>query len=244
MNHRRLVVHGAALLFAQALSAQVFATPASAVLTGIVTDAQGRAVEHADVSIQDANGKAVAHASTGRDGRFTLEGVEAGTYAATVAAKGFGVATSIATVESGQSHPLEVVLEKDATLDVTVNAQRLDRARNGLLPEVGSSVYRITQADINALPQGENTPLNQVLLQAPGVANDSYGQVHVRGDHADLQYRINGIVIPEPITGFGQSFDTRIIDQVNLVTGALPAQYGYRTAGIVDIRTMFTPTEN
>jgi outer membrane receptor protein involved in Fe transport len=123
------------------------------------------------------------------------------------------------------------------SLDVTVNAQRLDRARNGLLPETGSSVYRITASDIDAMPQGANTPLNQVLLQAPGVANDSFGQVHVRGEHANLQYRIDGIIIPEPISGFGQSFDSRIIDQMNLVTGALPAQYGYRTAGIVDIRT-------
>jgi outer membrane receptor protein involved in Fe transport len=87
------------------------------------------------------------------------------------------------------------------------------------------------------MPQGEATPLNQVLLQAPGVAQDSYGQIHVRGEHANLQYRINGIMIPEPISGFGQSFDTRIIDQVDLLTGALPAQYGLRTAGIVDIKT-------
>ncbi len=123
------------------------------------------------------------------------------------------------------------------SLDVTVNAKRLDRARNGLSPEVGSSVYRITQSDIVDMPQGENTPLNQVLLQAPGVANDSFGQLHVRGEHANLQYRIDGIMIPEPISGFGQSFDSRIVDQVNLVTGALPAQYGDRTAGIVDIRT-------
>jgi len=120
---------------------------------------------------------------------------------------------------------------------VQVNAARLDQARNGLLPETGSSVYRISAADIKNMPQGDDTPLNQVLLQAPGVADDSYGQLHVRGDHADLQYRIDGILIPEPISGFGQSLDTHIIDQVNLLTGALPAQYGYRTAGIVDIRT-------
>ncbi|PTB22545.1 TonB-dependent receptor [Trinickia symbiotica] len=124
-----------------------------------------------------------------------------------------------------------------ASLDVTVSAKRLDRARNGLLPETGSSVYRMTQSDIDNMPQGANTPLNQVLLQAPGVANDSFGQLHVRGEHANLQYRIDGIMIPEPISGFGQSFDSRIVDQVNLVTGALPAQYGDRTAGIVDIRT-------
>jgi outer membrane receptor protein involved in Fe transport len=59
----------------------------------------------------------------------------------------------------------------------------------------------------------------------------------VRGDHANLQYRINGIVIPEAISGFGQVLDTRFADQINVLTGALPAQYGYRTAGVVDIRT-------
>lgn len=140
------------------------------------------------------------------------------------------------TVTDKADKPVDGLAKSD-TLDVQVNAKRLDRARNGLLPETGSSVYRFSQADIETLPAGQDTPLNQVLLQAPGVASDSYGQLHVRGDHANLQYRINGIIIPEPISGFGQALDTRIIDQVNLLTGALPAQYGYRTAGVVDIRT-------
>lgn len=76
-----------------------------------------------------------------------------------------------------------------------------------------------------------------MLLQAPGVVQDSYGQLHVRGDHSNLQYRINGVIIPEPISGFGQMLDTRFANQINVLTGALPAQYGYRTAGIVDITT-------
>ncbi|HEY2019867.1 TonB-dependent receptor [Paraburkholderia sp.] len=148
-----------------------------------------------------------------------------------------GAPVSNATVTPTQESPASTVPAKSDALDVQVNAQRLNQARNGLLPETGSSVYRFSQSDINDLPAGQNTPLNQVLLQAPGVAADSFGQLHVRGDHANLQYRINGIIIPEPISGFGQSLDTRIIDQMNLLTGALPAQYGYRTAGIVDIRT-------
>jgi outer membrane receptor protein involved in Fe transport len=64
-----------------------------------------------------------------------------------------------------------------------------------------------------------------------------YGQLHVRGDHADLQYRVNGVIIPESISGFGQTLDTRLIDSLQFLTGALPAQYGYRTAGVVDITT-------
>ncbi|HEY7985385.1 MAG TPA: TonB-dependent receptor [Methylophilaceae bacterium] len=121
--------------------------------------------------------------------------------------------------------------------EVVVTMQQLDAARNGILPETGSSIYRFDQAAIADMPLGDSTPLNQVLLQAPGVAQDSYGQLHIRGDHANLQYRINGVVIPESISGFGQALDARFFDSVNLLTGALPAQYGLRTAGIVDIHT-------
>ncbi|AJZ74883.1 TonB-dependent receptor [Pandoraea apista] len=123
----------------------------------------------------------------------------------------------------------------------TVSAKRLDAARNALSPDTGSSVYNFDQSDIQTLPLGANTPLNQVLLQAPGVVQDSYGQLHVRGDHANLQYRIDGVIIPEAISGFGQAIDARIASQINLITGALPAQFGYRTAGIVDIHTKGSP---
>ena len=122
-------------------------------------------------------------------------------------------------------------------LDPIIVNERLDRSRNSISVETGSSVYHFGRQDIDALPQGDNTAFNQFLLRAPGVAQDSYGQLHVRGDHADLQYRLNGIVLPESISGFGQTLDTRFVDSMNLITGALPAQYGYRTAGIVDIRT-------
>lgn len=119
---------------------------------------------------------------------------------------------------------------------VQVNAT-LDQTRNQLSPDIGASLYVIDQHAIQQLPLGGATPLNQVLLQVPGFAQDSYGQLHVRGDHADLQYRINGVIVPESISGFGQTLDTRMIDNVQVLTGALPAQYGYRTAGVVDITT-------
>ena len=127
---------------------------------------------------------------------------------------------------------------------VEVVVQKLDEARNGLSPDTGSTVYRFDKKDILNLPLGDSTPLNQVILRAPGVVEDSYGQIHVRGDHANLQYRINGVVIPESISGFGQALDTRFASQINILTGALPAQYGYRTAGVVDIQSKGTGFDN
>ncbi|MGN6227993.1 MAG: TonB-dependent receptor [Dyella sp.] len=119
---------------------------------------------------------------------------------------------------------------------VSVSAA-LDQARNALSPDTGSSQYVIDKKTIAQLPLGDATPVNQVLLQAPGVVQDSYGGLHVRGDHANLQYRINGVIIPESISGFGQTLDTRTINTVKLLDGALPAQYGLRTAAVVDITT-------
>ena len=113
----------------------------------------------------------------------------------------------------------------------------LDQARNALSPDTGSSQYVIDQKAIQQLPLGDSTPVNQVLLQAPGVVQDSFGQLHVRGDHANLQYRINGVLLPESISGFGQTLDARTIQSVKLLDGALPAQYGDRTAAVVDITT-------
>ncbi|CAM4009839.1 TonB-dependent receptor [Roseateles saccharophilus] len=122
-------------------------------------------------------------------------------------------------------------------VEVTGTRQRLDAARNALSPDTGSSIYRLDKQDLKNLPLGESTPLNQVLLQTPGVVQDSYGQLHVRGDHANVQYRINGVIIPESISGFGQALETRFADHLNVLTGALPAQYGIRNAAVVDIQS-------
>lgn len=146
------------------------------------------------------------------------------------------IALVCAQAHAADAAPTPAPIQLDP-VEVRAQRQRLDEARSSLSPETGSTIYRFDKSDIAKLPLGDATPLNQVLLRAPGVVGDSYGQLHVRGDHANLQYRINGVVIPESIGGFGQALDTRFADQINVLTGALPAQYGYRTAGVVDIRT-------
>ena len=128
-------------------------------------------------------------------------------------------------------------LEGGVSLDLDVVAKQLDIARTQIQPNLGATVYDFGRQAIETQPQGDNQSLNQLLLQAPGVAQDSFGQVHVRGDHANLQYRLNGVQLPEGINVFGQALETRLANSVALITGALPAQYGLRTAGIIDIQT-------
>ena len=147
--------------------------------------------------------------------------------AATAAALA-SVSPAWSQIEGGTSQSVETVV---------VTAERLAQARNGIQTQLGASTYTITSKEIEAQPGGENTLLNQVILQAPGAAQDSFGQLHIRGEHNGLQYRLNGIIIPEGISVFGQTLDPRLADSVKLITGALPAEYGDRTAGIIDVQT-------
>jgi outer membrane receptor protein involved in Fe transport len=114
-----------------------------------------------------------------------------------------------------------------------------DQARGNIFTTVGTTSSTISHDTIQDLPGGTNQTVEQVLLQAPGVSQDSAasGSLHVRNDHANLQYRINGILLPDGVTGFGSIFDTSFVGSMSLVTGALPAEYGLRTTGLVDITT-------
>ncbi len=121
--------------------------------------------------------------------------------------------------------------------EIVVTARRLDSARQTIQPALGASTYALSKDAIQALPGGDNAGLNQVVLQMPGVVQDSFGQLHVRDDHGNLQYRLNGVILPEGLSAFGQVLSPRLAENVQLITGALPAQYGLRTAGIIDIKT-------
>jgi outer membrane receptor protein involved in Fe transport len=128
--------------------------------------------------------------------------------------------------------------------DIVVTAQRLDIARDAIQPSLGASDYHIDRKILESQPGGVDRSLVQVLLQAPGVTLDSYGAIHVRNEHANLQYRLNGVIVPESISGFGATFDPHIADSVDLLTGTLPAQYGYRTSGVINLKTQSGAFEN
>jgi outer membrane receptor protein involved in Fe transport len=130
--------------------------------------------------------------------------------------------------------------------EITVIAKRLEAARLSIQPQIGASTYDLTKESIENQPGGDDNAINQVLLQAPGVAQDNLanGALHVRNEHLNVQYRINGVVIPDGVSFFGQGLTPRFVNSLQLITGALPAEYGLRTAGIVDIETksgLFAP---
>src|SRR2546423_10544271 len=125
----------------------------------------------------------------------------------------------------------------EETERVIVQSQEMDITRESIVPSLGATRYTVGPDRLDSQAEGENAPFNQTLLRFPGVAQDSFGQLHVRGEHANLQYRIDDVLLPESIPGFGQELQTRFADNISLITGSLPAQFGFRTTAVLDIHT-------
>jgi len=140
------------------------------------------------------------------------------------------ITSQVALPEVEVSQPAPVVLSP---------AQKLDAARRDIFTPIGANAASLDAQAIQAMPQGDNQSLDKVILRLPGVSQDSAasGDLHVRNEHANLQYRINGIMLPDGVSGFGQFLETSFVGRVSLLDGVLPAQYGLRTAGLIDIET-------
>ena len=120
---------------------------------------------------------------------------------------------------------------------IVVTAQHLNEERSRIDTQTGASTYTFNSSDIQSAPGGDNVQLNQVMLQVPDAAQDSFGQLHIRGDHNGLQFRLNGVILPDGISVFGQTLPPRMISSMTLITGSLPAEYGLRSAGVIDLTT-------
>lgn len=138
-------------------------------------------------------------------------------------------------------HPARAAADDDdpkkPVTEVMITARRLDAARSNIEPSLGSATYTLSNEVVENRPFGETTSINQILLQLPGVVQDGSGQLHVRQSHGDLQYRINNVIIPEGASDLGESLSARIAAKVQLVTGALPAQYGGQAGGVINVTT-------
>jgi outer membrane receptor protein involved in Fe transport len=144
-----------------------------------------------------------------------------------------------------EAAPVDATTAAQAALDA--KTQEFNNARdNNLLTKLGASTTSISRAAIERTPQADNQPIDKLILQFPGVSYDSAisnPNFHIRGEYANAQIRINGIVVPEGVSALGPFLDTNFIGNISLLTGSLPAEYGLRTAGVLDItsRSFATP---
>jgi len=101
-----------------------------------------------------------------------------------------------------------------------------------------SSTTEISPKTVSALAGSDN--LSKILYTVPGAAQGPFGEVHFRGAHTEITYRIDGIDIPSAVSGsFSDILDPEDIESINVMTGGYPAEYGNSLAGVVNIKTKY-----
>ena len=230
---------GIAILLLTCHPASVWA--AAGTVEGVIKDALQRPIPGAQLRLESGTGRVVGRTTTDDQGRFAFTGIAAGTYVVVAEKTGFEVATAVITVSETEGASAELTLASVKPLDVNVALKKLEEARIGIQPRIGASTYSITKDAIQAQPGGDNNSITQVVIQAPGVTQDSTqgGSYHVRNEHGNVQYRINGVALPDGVSLFGQNggLSPRLANSIDLITGSLPAEFGLRTAGIIDVQT-------
>ena len=209
---------------------------------GTLSDALGKPIADATVILRDRDNHLV-EVRTDAQGHFAFHHLTVGPYQISAANPDFKpISHTVVLDAKNRVAQLALTMETRAPLTLAVAAQRLDLARNALSPETGGSAWRFDQSTIRKLPQGANSAVSQLLAQAPGVSLDSYGQgqgeIHVHGENGGgMQYRLNGVFLPEAVSSYGEIFSPRFVRSLTLLTGVLPAQIGFRNEGIIDVHT-------
>jgi hypothetical protein len=200
-------------------------------ITGSVQNQDLRRVGQALVEVRDKDGKIVVHKVTNDAGEFSVEVPAEGTYSVSAVLETYRSEYVIVKVGTEPAQPVKLTLAQTREIALEI--------RSPLPPiqyKASSETYSVSRKDIEALPRGNNVELHDVLQTIPSAAYGSLKQLHIRQDHANLQFRIDGVPIPDTVSStFSDVIAPRAWERADIILGGMEAQYGNKSTAIVDI---------
>ena len=211
-------------------------------VVGTVTDSDVIAVSGAQVQLVSATGQMLRESASEMAGNFSFFPVSFGSYQIHIQAQGYNSTTVTVNVGSDSAARVDVQLVRasDPVKEYVVNVKE---KRNLVQATSSGSKTDISKDDIKTRPGGENISLPKLLASTtPGVVQGPFGQMFIRGNHANIQYQIDGVQLPDSMAGtFGDSFSPRNIDHMEVITGGISAEYGERLSAVMNIVTKSGP---
>src|SRR5579883_1730275 len=215
------------VLYAQSIS--------SGTVQGTITDPSGALVVGAEVRLAHPVTNFQQTVTTDNSGAYRFTNVPMNEYQLSVKAMGFAPDSEHVDVRSTLPITLNITLKvATETTSVTVEAA-------GAQVETDTSTHQdVDRSTFLKLPTFDpGGALNQAITYSTGaVAADANGFFHPVGDHADTSYMIDG----QPITDQqSKTFSTQIplnaLQNMQLITGAVNAEYGDKTSLVVNAST-------
>lgn len=216
------------LFFIMLMSAvTAFAQTGSQSLQGVVTEQEnGEPVMFANVALYK-NGALVTGTQTDFDGKYSFNDIDPGTY--DVEASYVGYPTKKITgvvVFAGKSITLNIEMTAgvDIDLDIVVTYEvpliQQDNTTQGTV---------VTSKEIDKLASKN---IGGIIAQSAGVSTSETGDVSIRGSRSNgTDYYIDGIRVS------GSMVPQSEIEQIQVITGGIPASIGDITGGVISVTT-------
>ncbi|MBS1903694.1 MAG: carboxypeptidase regulatory-like domain-containing protein [Bacteroidetes bacterium] len=164
-------------------------------------------------------------------GYAEFEDIAPGTYTLTVSFVNYHSYRDSVRLAAG--HTVDTVyLAEQLQEEVVVGAEQEAPTLTAIDVRSGVQVVDLERQHLSPTSRMSSV-LQQNIL---GAAKAPSGEIHIRGQHAEYAYYVDGILIPPGVFGgFNEVVEDKVIDHATFYTGALPAEYGGPTAAVIDL---------
>jgi outer membrane receptor protein involved in Fe transport len=233
---RKLFLTTAVLLAAVLLTFSPAAAQARiGTIQGTVKDPNGAVVPNAKVTVTQSVTGYNQTAQTDDQGAFKLVNVPFNTYTIHAEAKDFQGVDQPVDLES--TIPLNVDLAlaltgTSASVTVSTSSAEIEPDRTSSDTDINQTVL---ERPVGASP---SRAIESIVASTPGFVTDDNGRMHPRGSESQVQYVVDGVPVTDNLSAiFSTSLDARTLRTVEVLTGGIPAEFGDRLAGVINVNT-------
>lgn len=221
---KQIVLSGLFILGIQNINAQ----NSMGALKGQVLNSDHEPVVGAVIKILQG-GSLIGGASTDGDGLYTYKPLNAGNYDVLISSQ--ETQTKKVTnvrVSSEQTTYLDVSVSTNTLIGIDIVAYRKDAIDKSFM-----AIKEINGEDLMHIAWNRSDIGEAVMTITPDVVRDPNGDFHVRGGRGDATgFIVDGVKSPN-ISGV----PALSIENLAIITGGIPAQYGDNTSGMIVITT-------
>jgi outer membrane receptor protein involved in Fe transport len=232
-NLYKLVMVGVILLSASSI---IIGQARIGSLQGVVKDPTGALVPDAKVTVTQPVTGYHQTVQTDAQGSFKLVNVPFNTYKVRAEAAGFQPVEKSVDLETTIPVSLELALSlEQASAAVTVSTDAgamLETDRTSSDTDLNQSLL---ERPLGAAP---SRAIESMVASTPGFVTDDNGRMHPRGSESQVQYVVDGVPVTDNMSSiFSTSLDARTLRTVEVLTGGIPAEFGDKLAGVINVNT-------
>ena len=229
---RAVIIYGVLILFGP----HAFAQARIGSIQGVVKDPGGALVPNATITVTQPVTGYRQTTQTDAQGSFKLVNLPFNTYKVRAEANGFQPDEESIDLETTIPLNLELAL----SLEQTTAAVTITTSGAAMLePDRTSSDTDINQTILERpLGAAPSRAIESIVASTPGFVTDDNGRMHPRGSESQVQYVIDGVPVTDNMSAiFSTSLDARTLRTVEVLTGGIPAEFGDKLAGVINVNT-------